>query len=59
MDDVLLASPADKKLDRGRVGGSFGRGLGVFLPGVTASFLSNVTFGHNDGNRAIVEGNFG
>jgi hypothetical protein len=36
-----------------------GKGLGVLLRGVTAFFLSNDEFGHNDGNRAIVDEFFG
>ena len=59
MDDVRPTSPADTKLDRGRVGGILGKGSGVLLPGVTASFLSNDAFGHDDGNCAIVHSNFG
>jgi hypothetical protein len=59
MDDVCRASPPDTKSDRGRVGGSLGKGSGVLLPGVTASFLVKDAFGHNDGNRAIIDGNFG
>ncbi len=59
MDDVRHRSPADTKLDRGRVGGSLGKGLGVLLPGVTAFFLAKDVFGQDDGNRAIVDGNFG
>ena len=59
MDDARRASPADTKSDRGRVGMGLGKGLGVLLPGVTASFLSNDAFGHDDGNRAIVDCNFG
>ena len=35
-----------------------GKGSGVLLPGVTASFLSKDAFGQNDGNRAIVDGYF-
>jgi hypothetical protein len=41
MDNARRASPADTKSDRGRVGMGLGKGLGVLLPGVTASFLSN------------------
>ncbi len=59
MDDVCHMSPADTKLDRGHVRGSLGKGLGVLLPGEKASFLSNDAFGHDDGNCAIVNGNFG
>jgi hypothetical protein len=59
MDDARSASPADTKLDRGRVGMGLGKGLGVLLPGVMASFLSNDAFGHDDGNRAIVDCDFG
>ena len=54
MDDVRHTSPADTKLDRGRVRESLGKGLGVLLPGVTAFFLAKDVFGHNDRNRAIV-----
>ena len=59
MDDVRRASAADTKLDQGRVGMGLGKGSGVLLRGVMASFLSNDAFGHDDGNRAIVECNFG
>ena len=62
MDDVLRASPADIKLDRGCVGMFLRKGLGGLLPGVTASFLSKdvfEVFGHDDGNCAIAEGYFG
>ncbi len=59
MDDARRASPADTKLDRGHVGMGLGKGLGVLLPGVMASFLSNDAFGHNDGNRAIFDCKFG
>ncbi len=59
MDDVRRASPANTKLDRGHVKMGLGKGLGVLFLGVTASFLSNDAFGHNDGNRAIVDCNFG
>ena len=59
MDDVLHTSPADTKSDRGRVGESLGKWLGVLLPGVTAFFLAKDVFGHDDGNRAIFDGNFG
>jgi hypothetical protein len=55
MDNARCASPANTKLDRGHVGMGLGKGLGVLLPGVTASFLSNDAFGHDDGNRAIVD----
>ena len=58
MDDARRASPADTKSDKGRVGMGLGKGLGVLLPGVMASFLSNDAFGHDDGNRAIVAGYF-
>ena len=58
MEIVRRASPADTKLDRGRVGMGLGKGLGVMLPGVTASFLSKDAFGHDDGNHAIVDGYF-
>jgi hypothetical protein len=59
MDDVRRASAADTKLDQGRVGMGLGKGSGVLLRGVTASFLSNDEFGHDDGNRAIVNEFFG
>jgi methyl coenzyme M reductase subunit C len=59
MDDVRRASAADTKLDQGRVGMGLGKGSGVLLRGVTASFLSNDAFGHDDGNHAIVDCNFG
>ena len=58
MDHVRCASPADTKLDRWRVGMGLGKGSGVLLPGVTVFFLAKDTFGHNDGNRAIVDGYF-
>ena len=58
MEDVRRVSPADTKSDRGRVKMDLGKGLGVLLPGVTTSFLSKDAFGHNDGNRAIVDGYF-
>ena len=45
MHDVRRASPADTKSDRGRVRMGLGKGLGVLLPGVTASFLSKDAFG--------------
>jgi hypothetical protein len=32
-----------------------GKGSGVLLRGVTVPFLSNDEFGHDDGNRAIVD----
>jgi hypothetical protein len=59
MDNVHCASAADTKLDQGRVGMGLEKGLGVLLRGVTASFLSNDEFGHDDGNRAIVDKFFG
>ena len=59
MDDVRRASAADTKLDQGRVGMGLGKGSGVLLRGVTASFLSNDEFGLDDGNRAIVDEFFG
>ncbi len=55
MDDVHCASPADMKLDREM---GLGKGSGVLLPGVMASFLSKDAFGHDDGNRAIVNSYF-
>jgi hypothetical protein len=59
MDDVRRASAADTKFDQGCVGMGLGKGLGVLLRGVTASFLSNDKFGQDDGNRAIVDKFFG
>ncbi len=59
MDDVRRASAADTKLDQGHVGMGLGKGSGVLLRGVTASFLSNDKFGHDDGNCAIVDEFFG
>ena len=59
IDDVHRASPADTKLDSGCVRMGLGKGLGFLLLGVTPSFLSEVAFGHDDGNCAIVEGYFG
>ncbi len=59
MDDARRASPANTKLDRGHVGMGLGKGLGVLLLGVMASFLSNGAFGRDDGNCAIVDCNFG
>ncbi len=58
MDDVRRASPADMKSDRGRVGLGLEKGSGVLLPGETVSFLSKDVFGHDDRNRAIVDGYF-
>ena len=40
MNNVRCVSPADMKSDRGRVGMGLGKGSGVLLPGVMASFLS-------------------
>ncbi len=59
MDDVRRVSAADTKLDQGRVRMGLGKGSEVLLRGVTASFLSNDEFGHDDGNRAIVDKYFG
>ncbi len=45
-----------------RIQGVSGRILGKgreSLTGVTAFFLVKDAFGHDDGNRAIVDGNFG
>jgi hypothetical protein len=56
---VRCASAADTKLDQGCVGMGLGKGSGVLLWGVTASFLSNDEFGHDDGNRAIIDKFFG
>jgi len=58
MEIVRRASPADTKSDRGCVQMGLGKGSGVLLPGVTASFLSKDAFGHDDGNRAIIDGYF-
>jgi hypothetical protein len=55
---MSCASPADTKSDRGRVGMGLGKGLGVLLLGVTASFLSKDVVGHDDRNCAIFNGNF-
>ena len=41
------------------LGWVLGKGLRVLLGGVTASFLSNDEFGHDDGNRAIFDKFFG
>jgi hypothetical protein len=54
IDDVRRASPADTKSGRGRIGMGLGKGSGVLLPGVKASFLAKDAFGHDDGNCAIV-----
>jgi hypothetical protein len=54
MDDVDCAKIGDTKKDTRRVGRGLGKGSGVLLPRVTVSFLSKDTFGHNDGNHAIV-----
>ena len=59
MDDVRCASAADTKLDIGCVGMGLGKGSGVLLRGVTASFFSNNKFGHNDGNRTVFDVFFG
>jgi hypothetical protein len=58
MDNSRRASTANPKKDTRRVGRGLGEGLGVLLPGVTASFLAKDAFGHDDGNRAIVAGYF-
>ena len=55
MDDARCASAADTKLDRGCVGMGLGKGSGVLLQGVMASFLSNNKFGHDDRNCAIFD----
>ncbi len=39
MDGARCLSAADTKLDRGRAGMGLGKGSGVLLGGVTASFL--------------------
>ena len=59
MNGARCLSAADTKLDRVRVGMGLGKGLGVLLRGVTVSFLSNDKFGHDDGNRAIIDKFFG
>jgi hypothetical protein len=59
MDNVHRASAADTKLDRGRVEMGLGKGSGVLLRGVMASYLSNDKFGHDDGNCAIADKFFG
>jgi hypothetical protein len=46
------------KSDRGCVGGSLGKGTGVLFVG-SASSLVNDVFGHDDGNLAIIDVNFG
>ncbi len=53
------ATPTDTKEDTGCVGRGLGKGPGVLLLGVMASFLVKDTFGHNDGNRIIVGDAFG
>ena len=58
MDDVHCVSLDDTKKDTRRVGIGLGKGLGVLLLGVTAFFLAKDAFGHDDGNRAIVDGYF-
>jgi len=58
MDNSRRASTANPKKDTRRVGRGLGEGLGVLLPGLTASFLAKDAFGHDDGNRAIVAGYF-
>jgi hypothetical protein len=59
MDDVHCTSPDDMKSDRGCVGGSLGKGTGVLFAGVMASSLVKDVFGHDDGNHAIIDVNFG
>ncbi len=54
IDDVRHRSPANTKSGRGHVGMGLGKGLGVLLPGVKASFIAKDAFGHDDGNCAIV-----
>ena len=49
----MCAARALKK-DTRRVRRGLGRGLGVLLPGVMASFLAKDVLGHDDGNCAIV-----
>jgi hypothetical protein len=46
--------PTGTKEDTGHVGRGLGKGPGVLLLGVTASFLIKDTFGHDDGNHIIV-----
>ncbi len=58
-DAVRHSSTADTKKDTVRVGKDLGKGLGVSLMGVMVFFLVKDAFGHNDGNCAIVDGNFG
>ncbi len=59
MDNARCASAADTKLDRGYVRMGLGKGSGVLLRGVRASFLSNNKFGQDDGNHAIFDVFFG
>ena len=56
---VCQPPPSCDALLTGRVGMGLGKGLGVLLRGVTVSFLSNDKFGHDDGNRAIIDKFFG
>ena len=58
MDDVHCASLYDTKKDTRRVGRDHGKGPGVLLLGVMAFFLAKDAFGHDDKNRAIVDGYF-
>ncbi len=53
------ANPADTKEDTGHVRRGLGKRTGVFLQGVTASFLIKDTFGHDYGNCAIMREFFG
>jgi hypothetical protein len=53
---TLRSAPRVKPLrveDRPRDLRVLGRGMGVLLPRVTASFLVKDTFGHNDGNLIV------
>ena len=59
MDNSRRASTANPQKDTRRVGRGLGEGLGVLLPGAMASFLTKDAFGHDDGNRAIVNKFFG
>jgi hypothetical protein len=43
------ANPADKTEDTGHFKRGIGKGMGVFVLGVTMTFIVKDTFGHNDG----------
>ena len=58
MDDVCGTSPENTKKDTRHVGRGLGKGPGVLLPGAMAFFHAKDTFGHDDGNGAIVDGYF-